>query len=90
VGRFLGRVVRRRRRHGEGHALPVLAGVDGHHVVHRHRISRATPPKRALNSMKSLPSFRPLVASKPTLSTISLFLTYSRGTCTERSTKTAR
>src|SRR5512147_1125241 len=39
--------------------------------------------------MKSLPSFRPLVASKPTLSTISLFLTYSCGTCTEASTNTA-
>ncbi len=48
------------------------------------------PPKRARNSMKSLPSFRPLVASKPTLSTISLFFTYSIGTCTERSTWTAR
>ncbi|EWS53420.1 hypothetical protein X551_03781 [Methylibium sp. T29] len=53
-------------------------------------ISRAVPPKRALKLMKSLPSCRPLVASKLAFSTISLFLTYSAGTCTEPSTYTAR
>src|SRR6186997_268727 len=52
-------------------------------------ISRELPPKRALNSIVSLPSFRALVASKPTLRTISLFLTYSLGTRTASSTKTA-
>src|SRR5436190_23876427 len=52
-------------------------------------ISRELPPKRALNSIVSLPSFRALVASKPTLRTISLFLTYSFGTRTASSTKTA-
>jgi hypothetical protein len=52
-------------------------------------ISRAVPAKRALNSMKSLPSLSELVASKLTLSTISPFLTYSRGTWTLSSTCTA-
>ena len=52
-------------------------------------ISREMPPKRALNSIVSLPSLSALVASKPTLSTISLFFTYSFGTCTCSSTKTA-
>src|SRR3954452_24370464 len=52
-------------------------------------ISREVPPKRALNSISSLPSLSALVASKPTLRTISLFLTYSFGTCTCSSTKTA-
>src|SRR5688572_28132533 len=52
-------------------------------------ISRDTPPKRALNSMCSLPSFSAVVASKPMFSTISLFLTYSVGTCTFASTNTA-
>src|SRR5450755_3406014 len=52
-------------------------------------ISRDVPPKRALNSISSLPSFSALVASKPTLSTISLFFTYSLGTCTCSSTNTA-
>src|SRR5678815_271687 len=52
-------------------------------------ISRAVPAKRALNSMNSLPSFSELVASKLMLSTISPFLTYSRGTWTVSSTCTA-
>src|SRR5436190_3272067 len=52
-------------------------------------ISRDVPPKRALNSISSWPSWSALVASKPTLRTISLFLTYSFGTCTCSSTKTA-
>src|SRR3954451_16893944 len=52
-------------------------------------ISREVPPKRALNSISSLPSFKAVVASKPMLSTISLFLTYSVGTCTLASTNTA-
>src|SRR4028119_2287054 len=52
-------------------------------------ISRAVPANRALNSMKSLPSFSELVASKLMFSTISPFFTYSRGTCTVSSTCTA-
>src|SRR6185369_2915038 len=52
-------------------------------------ISREVPPKRALNSISSLPSFSAVVASKPMLSTISLFFTYSVGTCTLASTNTA-
>ena len=52
-------------------------------------ISRALPAKRALNSMKSLPSLSELVASKLMFSTISPFFTYSRGTCTVSSTSTA-
>src|SRR5215212_2118970 len=52
-------------------------------------ISREVPPKRALNSISSLPSLSALVASKPTLRTISLFLTYSFGTWTCSSTNTA-
>src|SRR5438445_12313437 len=52
-------------------------------------ISREVPPKRALNSIVSLPSLSALVASKPTFSTISLFFTYSVGTCTRASTNTA-
>ena len=39
--------------------------------------------------MNSLPSFNALVASKPTLSTISPFFTYSGGTRTLASTCTA-
>ncbi|MNY48898.1 hypothetical protein D3C86_1842730 [compost metagenome] len=50
---------------------------------------RETPPKRALKVIHSLPMSRPLVASKLTLSTISLFLTNSRGTLVLASTKTA-
>ena len=42
-----------------------------------------------MNSIVSLPSFSALVASKPTLRTISLFFTYSFGTRTASSTKTA-
>src|SRR5205085_10275114 len=52
-------------------------------------MSRELPPKRALNSIVSLPSLSALVASKPTFRTISLFFTYSLGTCTCSSTKTA-
>src|SRR5690242_4251983 len=52
-------------------------------------ISREVPPKRALNSMRSLPSLSAVVASKPMFSTISLFFTYSVGTCTLASTNTA-
>src|SRR6478736_6141655 len=52
-------------------------------------ISRALPANLALNSMKSLPSFSELVASKLMFSTISPFFTYSRGTCTVSSTSTA-
>src|SRR3954469_18205975 len=52
-------------------------------------ISRDVPPKRALNSISSLPSLSAVVASKPMLSTISLFFTYSVGTCTLTSTNTA-
>src|SRR5437868_8890185 len=52
-------------------------------------ISRAVPAKRALNSMKSLPSLSDEVASKLMFSTISPFFTYSRGTCTVSSTSTA-
>src|SRR5215469_14459296 len=52
-------------------------------------ISRAVPAKRALNSMNSLPRFSELVASKLMFSTISPFLTYSRGTWTVSSTCTA-
>src|SRR6476661_7833782 len=52
-------------------------------------ISRAEPANRALNSMNSLPSLSELVASKLMFSTISPFLTYSRGTWTVSSTCTA-
>src|SRR5436853_7744257 len=52
-------------------------------------ISRDVPPKRAVNSIGSLPSLSAVVASKPMLSTISLFFTYSVGTCTPASTNTA-
>src|SRR5438309_4159274 len=52
-------------------------------------MSREVPPKRALNSIVSLPSLSAVVASKPMLSTISLFFTYSTGTCTLASTNTA-
>src|SRR3990167_3756981 len=52
-------------------------------------MSRATPPKRPLNSMNSLPNCSALVASKLTFNTISPSLTYSCGTRTESSTCTA-
>ena len=47
------------------------------------------PTRKSFIDMKSLPSFNAVVASKPTLSTISLFFTYSTGTCTLASTNTA-